>query len=141
MHMLKKKMKLTAVYFDAWPFADKEQVDKVKQLIDQLSYYFGAEVPLYSIPHQESLTEIGRCCERKMGCVLCRRIMLRAAGEFGQRNGVDLLVTGESLGQVASQTLSNIRSENPASPLFILRPLIGMDKIEIEIFKRIHNPR
>ena len=130
--MLGKGVRLSALYFDAWPFADREQADKVRQLTGQLSQHFSTDITLYSISHKDNLTEIGRCCERRMGCVLCRRIMLRIASEFGSRNGMDFLVTGESLGQVASQTLSNIRSENPASHLFILRPLIGLDKIEIE---------
>lgn len=130
--MLQKKVKLSAVFFDAWPFSDREQIDKVKQLVGQLEKYYSTKIDLYSIPHKESLTEIGRCCFRKLGCVLCRRIMLRTASEFGRKEGMEFLVTGESLGQVASQTLSNIRTENPASSLFIMRPLIGFDKIEIE---------
>ena len=130
--LLGKGVRLSALYFDAWPFADREQLDKVNQLTATLIDHFSTEITLFSISHKDNLREIGRCCDRKMGCVLCRRIMLRTASEFGKRNGMDFLVTGESLGQVASQTLGNIRSENPASELFILRPLIGLDKIEIE---------
>jgi thiamine biosynthesis protein ThiI len=65
-------------------------------------------------------------------------MMLRVAGALAQREGAQALVTGESLGQVASQTLQNIAAEYPAAPVPILRPLIGIDKQEIvEIAKKI----
>ena len=130
--MLNQKVELSAVYFDTWPFSDSEQVEKVKKIIDQLKSYFNTEISLYKVPHGNTLTEIGRSCNRKMGCVLCRRMMFRTASRLGRSKGLEFLVTGESLGQVASQTLKNIRSENNASSLFIIRPLIGLDKIEIE---------
>ena len=109
-----------------------EQVDKVQQIVTQLKIYFNTEILLYTVPHGKILTEIGRVCNRKMACVLCRRMMFKTASELGRSKDLDFLVTGESLGQVASQTLKNIRSENPASNLFIIRPLISLDKIEIE---------
>jgi len=77
-------------------------------------------------------------CRPNLHCVLCRRMMLRVAGELGKRQGAFAIVTGESLGQVASQTLTNIATEFPAAPLPVLRPLIGLDKQEIvEMAKRI----
>ena len=130
--MLSQDVKLSSAYFDAWPFADKEQLDKVKELVSHLEKMFDTEITLYQVPHKRNLTDIGRETERKMGCVLCRRMMLRVSAELAAENKIDFLVTGESLGQVASQTLRNIRCENPASRLFIVRPLIGLDKIEIE---------
>lgn len=134
--MLEKEVKLSAVYFDTRPFADKEQVDKVHKLIRHLQDYFKVNIPLIQVPHGKNLTEIGRNCSRKYGCVLCRRFMLRIASELGKNNKNEFLVTGESLGQVASQTLPNLKAENSASSLLILRPLIGLDKIEIENFAR-----
>jgi thiamine biosynthesis protein ThiI len=130
--MLQQNVRLSALFFDAWPFSDKEQLDKVNSLVEHLRTKYNSEIPLYRVPHAKNLTEIGRACSRKIGCVLCRRMMLRIAGELARSNDMDFLVTGESLGQVASQTLRNLRAENPASKLFIIRPLIGLDKIEIE---------
>lgn len=130
--MLGRGIRLSAAYFDSWPFADREQLDKVKQLVNHLEKRFSTSITLYQVPHKRNLTDIGRSTERRMGCVLCRRMMLRIASELGRRNNMDFLVTGESLGQVASQTLRNIRCENPASNLCVIRPLIGLDKIEIE---------
>jgi thiamine biosynthesis protein ThiI len=130
--MLQRKVELSAVFFDAWPFADKEQRAKVKKLINHLEDLFNTKIPFYVVPHAETLKEIGRSCKRNSGCVLCRRMMLRVSSELGRQNGMDCLITGESLGQVASQTLGNLRTETSSSSLFIVRPLIGLDKIEIE---------
>jgi thiamine biosynthesis protein ThiI len=130
--MLERKVKLSAAYFDAWPFADREQLGKVRELVEHLEKKFETEITLYQVPHKKNLTDIGRLTERKMGCVLCRRMMLRVASELAVAKNLGFLVTGESLGQVASQTLRNLRCENPASQLLIVRPLIGLDKIEIE---------
>jgi thiamine biosynthesis protein ThiI len=130
--MLQQKIKLSSVFFDAHPFADKEQLDKVKMLVDHLQNIFKTEIPLYQVPHAKNLTEIGRNCSEKSTCVLCRRMMLLIASELGKSKGMDILITGESLGQVASQTLSNLLVENSASSLLVVRPLIGLDKIEIE---------
>jgi thiamine biosynthesis protein ThiI len=65
-------------------------------------------------------------------CVMCKYLMLRRAGEIAEEVGADAVVMGDSLGQVASQTLRNIRLVDPATPLPVLRPLIGLDKWEIE---------
>jgi len=67
-----------------------------------------------------------------MECVLCRRMMLRVAENLAGRYGAECIVTGESLGQVASQTLANIVVEEQATSLPVVRPLIGLDKVEIE---------
>jgi thiamine biosynthesis protein ThiI len=67
-----------------------------------------------------------------MQCVLCRRMMFRVAERLARRVDAQFLVTGESLGQVASQTLANLNVEERATSLPILRPLIGFDKVEIE---------
>ena len=70
--------------------------------------------------------------------MLCKRTMLRAASVFAKRVGAEAVVTGDSLGQVASQTVQNIRAESLELEMPVLRPLIGLDKIEIEnIAKRI----
>jgi thiamine biosynthesis protein ThiI len=70
--------------------------------------------------------------DRHVGCVLCRRFMWRSAEKIAQRENASFLVTGEALGQVASQTLSNMRNATASVSLPIVRPLIGFDKSEIE---------
>jgi len=84
------------------------------------------------VPHGKAQTEFARNCRRNMECVLCRRMMLRVAERMAAKHGADCIVTGESLGQVASQTLTNIFVEERATKLPIIRPLIGFDKVEIE---------
>jgi thiamine biosynthesis protein ThiI len=85
----------------------------------------------YVLPHSHSLLEFYRKCERRLVCVLCRRQMLRVAEKLAEELSASALVTGESLGQVASQTLANIAVEDQAVKLPVLRPLIGFNKEEI----------
>ena len=73
-----------------------------------------------------------RNTDRHVGCVMCRRFMWRSAERIAERENATFLATGESLGQVASQTLSNMRSATAAVRLPIVRPLIGFDKAEVE---------
>jgi thiamine biosynthesis protein ThiI len=86
---------------------------------------------LITIPIGENQRRMAISCEPEMLVVLYRRLMLRVAEALATEYGAGALVTGESLGQVASQTLENIRAIEAAVRLPILRPLIGMDKIEI----------
>ncbi|MDP8011462.1 MAG: tRNA 4-thiouridine(8) synthase ThiI, partial [Thermoplasmata archaeon] len=74
--------------------------------------------------------------ERKWTCVFCRYSMLKKAEEIAKHIKALAIGTGESLGQVASQTLNNISVENQATEMPVLRPLIGLDKIEIESIAR-----
>jgi thiamine biosynthesis protein ThiI len=73
-----------------------------------------------------------RSTDRHVGCILCRRFMWRGAERIAERERATFLATGEALGQVASQTLSNMRSATASVHLPIVRPLIGFDKAEIE---------
>ena len=77
-------------------------------------------------------------CNRAFQCVLCKRLMLKVAKAVALKEGAEAVVTGESLGQVASQTLQNIRAEQADLAFPVIRPLIGLDKLEIEaIAKKI----
>ncbi|HVB65892.1 MAG TPA: hypothetical protein VNE17_14255, partial [Nitrolancea sp.] len=86
---------------------------------------------LVTVPIGDLQRQMAISCESEMLVVLYRRLMLRVAEAIAHEYGAGALVTGESLGQVASQTLQNIRAIESAVQLTILRPLIGMDKIEI----------
>lgn len=85
----------------------------------------------FVLPHGHSLLEFYRKCERRLVCVLCRRQMLRVAERLAEELSASALVTGESLGQVASQTLANLCVEDQAVKIPVLRPLLGFDKEEI----------
>jgi thiamine biosynthesis protein ThiI len=130
--MGRQGMDLILVHYDNRPFTSDQEIEKAKNLMRRLDEALGKNNPKLLVPHGKSQTEFARCCRRNMECVLCRRMMLRVAEKLAERHGADCIITGESLGQVASQTLANIYVEERATKLPILRPLIGFDKIEIE---------
>ncbi len=130
--MLRKGHEVIALHMDNRPFTDDTHVEKVKMLVKQLEKVHGRDVPLYLAPHGiPSQETIAKNCTRRFQCVMCRRMMLRTGEAFARKMGADALLTGESLGQVASQTLRNIHTESQAIEIPVVRPLIGFDKEEI----------
>jgi thiamine biosynthesis protein ThiI len=130
--LLRKGVEVVAVHYDNQPFTDDKQLNKTKELIKRLEEHSGKMAKKYIVPHGPSQTEIARNTHRRYQCVMCRRMMFRIAERIAEIEGADAIATGESLGQVASQTLPNIRTEEHAVNIPILRPLIGLDKVEIE---------
>jgi tRNA uracil 4-sulfurtransferase len=130
--MLRQGHDMLAVHMDNRPFTDDTPFEKVTDHLTELGRTFGRKIPLFVLPHGETQITLMRRTNRHVGCVLCRRFMWRAASRIAEREGASFLVTGEALGQVASQTLSNMRSATVAVPQPIVRPLIGWDKVEIE---------
>ena len=120
------------LHMDNRPYAEESGTEDVKALAEQLRKVTGLEMPLYFAPHGPSQDAIARGCDRPYQCVMCKRVMQRTAREIAVRLGCAGIVMGDSLGQVASQTLRNIRSENIGLDFPVVRPLIGMDKLEIE---------
>lgn len=131
-YMLRQGHDVIAVHMDNRPFTDDTPLEKVTDHLKVLQSMFGRRVPLYVLPHGPTQITLMRTTDRHVGCVLCRRFMWRSAEKIAERERATFLVTGESLGQVASQTLSNMRSATAAVSLPIVRPLIGLDKLEIE---------
>ncbi len=130
--LLRQGHDLLAVHLDNRPFTDETPLAKVVDHLEVLSKRHGRRIPLYVLPHGPTQIALMRGTDRHVGCVLCRRFMWRTAERIAEREGASFLATGESLGQVASQTLTNMRSATAAVRLPIVRPLIGFDKIEIE---------
>ena len=120
------------LHMDNRPYSEDASSDDAVALAEQLRAVTGAEMPLYFAPHGPSQDAIARGCDRPYQCVMCKRVMQRTARELGKMLGCSGIVMGDSLGQVASQTLRNIRSENIGLGFPVVRPLIGMDKLEIE---------
>jgi len=137
--MMERGAELITLHLDNRPFGGLEhQLTKVRQMAARLEELHGRRIRQFAAPHGANHTAFLDNCRSGLHCVLCRRMMLRVAGALALREGAQGLVTGESLGQVASQTLQNIAAEYPAAPVPILRPLIGLDKQEIvEMAKRI----
>lgn len=130
--MLRKGYEVMALHMDNRPFTDDAQIEKVRMLVKRLEEVHEKQIPLYLAPHGSPTQEtIAERCTRRYQCVMCRRMMLRVAEAFARKMDVKALLTGESLGQVASQTLKNIYVESQAIEMPIIRPLIGFDKEEI----------
>ena len=117
-------------HFHSYPHTGEESQQKVRDLIQRL-HPAGIRSNLYLIPFAELQRRIVTHCAAPLRVILYRRFMVRAAEAIAVREGALALVTGDSLGQVASQTLENLRTIDAACDLPILRPLIGMDKLEI----------
>lgn len=108
--------------------------DASEYLVDDIAHVLertGGIGRVYVVPFGDYQREISLSCPPSLRVILYRRLMFRVAEELARREGAGALVTGESLGQVASQTLDNIRATNDAVELPVLRPLIGSDKLEI----------
>jgi thiamine biosynthesis protein ThiI len=129
---------LILLHMDNRPYADPASVEKAMELAQMIQDGIGRPTQLYVAPHGGSQLQISQKCQRNLQCVLCKRTMLKVARNVARSLGADAIATGESLGQVASQTLYNIVSEESGLDFPVLRPLIGFDKLEIEsIAKRI----
>jgi tRNA uracil 4-sulfurtransferase len=126
----RRGVEIKAVHFHSYPYTSQQAFDKVKELALILSRYCGP-IQLFSInllPFQQDVMEN---CPEDEGTILIRRMMTRLAEALALSHGCDALVTGESLGQVASQTIQSLRVTNESVDLPILRPLIAMDKHQI----------
>ncbi len=133
---LQAGLEVTALHMDNRPFTDDREVEKTRTLAAHIARAADAELPLYLAAHGANQTSIARFTDTHLQCLLCRRQMYRTAVELAHRIGAQAIVNGESLGQVASQTLTNLQAIDAACSLPILRPLIGLDKIEIERIAR-----
>jgi len=112
--------------------ANHSMKNKVIDLVKLLSKYTDNELKIYIINHDNNLEAFKQFCDRKLTCVLCKRLMLRTAICLGSLENTKIIVTGDILGEQASQTLDNLYSYNSIIQDFIvLRPLIGCDKQEV----------
>lgn len=129
-YAMKRGLELVFVHFHALPYVDKASVDKVKEIVKVLSAYQPA-IKLYLVPFGDIQKEILLKTNAKLRVVLYRRFMVRIAEKFAKKEKAKALITGENIGQVASQTLENITAIEDAAILPIFRPLGFFDKQEI----------
>jgi thiamine biosynthesis protein ThiI len=135
--LLKRGCTLLPITFESPPYTGDDARDKVIDLCDQLARY-GGPLRLRIVRFTETQLEIGRRCPPRLAVVLYRRMMVRAAEVAARAEGALALATGESLGQVASQTLENLGCIAEVAALPILRPLVAFDKSEtIAVARRI----
>ena len=128
--MLKRGVRLDAIHFYSPPYTSELSKEKVMDLADKLSR-FGASVKLHIIPFTAIQQEIQKQIPSNVSMTTTRRMMLRIADLVREETGALAIITGESLGQVASQTLESLTAINAVSTTPVLRPLIAFDKLDI----------
>lgn len=127
---LRKGLDIEAVHFHSYPFTSEQAKDKVIALTRRLSYYSG-KIKLHLVPFTDIQTLISQTGYDSLIITLMRRYMLRITEALANSNGALAIVAGDSLGQVASQTLGSMNVIGRASSLPLLRPLVMMDKQDI----------
>lgn len=127
---LKRGVDLEAIHFHSYPFTSERALQKV-QTLTQLLANWGGRVTLHTVGFTEVQSAIRKHCPESLSITVMRRMMLRIATAIAEQRRWLALVTGESLGQVASQTLESIQVINDVTRLPILRPLISEDKVDI----------
>ncbi|PID82781.1 MAG: tRNA 4-thiouridine(8) synthase ThiI [Clostridiales bacterium] len=128
--MAKRGMKLEAVHFYSYPYTSDRAKEKVLDLAKILCNYID-DIDINLVNLAKIQEEIHEKCPDRFMTILSRRFMVKIANKIAKENGLNALVTGESLGQVASQTIEGISVTTDASNIPILRPLIAFDKIDI----------
>ena len=136
--MAKRGMRINFVTFHSFPFTSRQSLEKIKELTDILSIYTG-KTRLYSMNILKIQEAINSKTKKELATILTRRVMMRLAERLSETMNYQALITGESLGQVASQTMGGLTCTNASMErLPVFRPLIGMDKTEIiDIAKEI----
>ncbi len=133
--MAKRGVRLEAIHFESFPYTSERAREKVLDLAKIVSEYAGdIHVHIVSLTHIQE--ELVKHCEEDYFTLLLRRYMMTIAHRVAEKKGCSALITGESLGQVASQTMQAIGVTDPCTSLPVFRPCIGMDKEEIIAISR-----
>lgn len=128
--MARRGVELEMVHFVSPPYTSQQAQDKVLELAHLLTAYCG-RLRVHIVPFTEIQEEIRKNCPEEYFTLIMRRFMMRLAQAIAKRAGAKALITGESLGQVASQTMMALAVTDDVTEMPVLRPLIGMDKVEI----------
>ena len=131
----KRGIKIEALYFESFPYTSEQAREKVFELARKISAYTGS-ITVHVISLTEIQEELVRKCDEDYFTLLLRRFMMRLAKRVANKYECPALITGESLGQVASQTIEAISVTNPVAEMPVFRPCIGMDKEEIITISR-----
>lgn len=135
--MAKRGLELMAVHFASPPYTSERAEEKVAELLQRVARYSG-RLKMYTVPFTKIQEQIREKCKEDYFTIIMRRFMMEIAERLAQEKGAQALITGESLGQVASQTIGAIACTDAACTMPVFRPLLGMDKEEIiEISRRI----
>ncbi len=130
--MMKRGCEIIPLYLNNEPFSDETTRERAMQCIDVLQKWAPQKkFTIYEARHGDNLLAFLSSCDSRLNCVLCRRMMYRIAGEVLKLENAHGIITGSSLGQVASQTSQNMLVEMYGMEYPIYHPLIGLDKLEI----------
>lgn len=128
--MAKRGLVVDCIHYISPPYTSDRALMKVQKLCEKMTEYCG-DIMFYKVPFTELQEAIRDHCPEEYFTVIMRRLMVKIANRFCEKDGYGAIITGESLAQVASQTMAALGCTNAASELPVFRPLIGMDKIEI----------
>jgi len=136
--LIRKGVEPVFAYFDSYPLCDQAAEGIALDSIRAVCRVVGIEdARIYVVAHSPDLQDILSNCPPKYACILSRRIMFRVAEEIAVRQGCQAIVTGDALGQKASQTLQNIvTADSVLNRVQVVRPLVGMNKLKIEQYAR-----
>ena len=127
----KKAEEIILIHVDNRPYTDDREIENFIKLAKHLKKLISCSLKVYLVPHGNSLSMYKQNCNNKFTCVFCKRMMLRYAEKIAEKEEAKAIIMGDSLGQVASQTLQNIRTIDKVIKMPVLRPLIGLDKEDI----------
>lgn len=133
--MAKRGLELTAIHFASPPYTSERAEQKVVDLLTKVSEYAG-RMTMFTVPFARVQEEIMAKCPEELFTIIMRRFMMRVSEKIAAKEHCSALITGESLGQVASQTIQAIVCTDAAASMPVFRPLIGMDKTEIITISR-----
>jgi thiamine biosynthesis protein ThiI len=130
--MMKKGFVPVFLTFITTEAQHKQMENKIQKIVERLKNFTSHQLKLYLIPHTTTLSRIIKKCPRKLTCILCKRLMYRIAMKIGDKEGTNVVLTGDILGEQASQTLSNLHSYHSLFEGYIkISPLIGMNKLDV----------
>ena len=128
--LMRRGVNINAVHFFSFPYTSERAKEKVIELARILGTY-GGGMRVFVVPFTEIQMQIHEKCPDSLGTLLMRRYMMRIANRIARQHGAQALITGENLGQVASQTMEALGCTDAVCDLPVFRPLIGCDKLEI----------
>ena len=127
----KKADEMILVHADNRPLTDDREINNFIKIAGFLKKQISCPVKIFLVPNGPALQEYKQKCEGRFTCVFCKRMLLRYAEQIVLKEDADAVIMGDSLGQVASQTLQNIRTVEQSIKTLVLRPLIGLDKEDV----------
>jgi len=128
--LMRRGVNINAVHFFSFPYTSERAKEKVLELARILGTY-GGGMRVFVVPFTEIQMQIHEKCPDSLGTLLMRRYMMRIANRIARQHGAQALITGENLGQVASQTMEALGCTDAVCDMPVFRPLIGCDKLEI----------